>query len=472
LILAAILRILLIGNHGLWLDELFSLKFASNNLQELIQDVALNDNHPPTYYILLHYWIALFGDSDISLRMPSVILSVLSVFFTYKVGTILFNRRVAAIAGLLLALSGFSIYYAQEARMYSLLAFTSVLSAYFLLRFLDKQTPWSLTNYVWSSTLLVYTHLYGLFVLVAENLYVLTVIYVYSDKDIGIRLKKWVSAQAYIGLLSLPWLVLLINRILVVDKEGFWTEAPTLNAILITFKTFSGANRGLVIWALLLILGMFYILIIRTALGRKVLNAPSSPGEGRSVYLLSLLLFIPILIPYLASQFVTPIYIVRCTIAGHFAFYLLVAFGITRIRWKYARYTALGIVLALSLKAIATEGYVHRKAAQVRQAVDYIGENIGKNDVVVTCGDAHLAWPLRYYAEKQKKSINIINVTEPDVNIALPELLEADQLWFVMRTDMMEWCNQFPQSISHKYIQTNMTETAFRKLELIILKKE
>ena len=139
--LAAFLRIFLIGNHGLWLDELFSLRFAENNLQELIRNVALFDNHPPTYYILLHHWILLFGDSEVSLRIPSAIFSVLSVLFTYKVGNILFDRRVAAIAALLLALSGFSIYYAQEARMYSLLAFTSVLSVYFLLKHLNKNTP-------------------------------------------------------------------------------------------------------------------------------------------------------------------------------------------------------------------------------------------------------------------------------------------------------------------------------------------
>ena len=146
LLLAAFLRIFLIGNHSLWLDELASIRFADNNLQELIKKVALFDNHPPTYYIFLHYWVLLFGDSEASLRMPSAIFSVLSVFLTYKVGTILFDQRVAAIAALLLALSGFSIYYAQEARMYSLLAFASVLSVYFLLKHLDKQTPWSLIN--------------------------------------------------------------------------------------------------------------------------------------------------------------------------------------------------------------------------------------------------------------------------------------------------------------------------------------
>ena len=472
LVLAAFLRIFLIGNHGLWIDELFSLRFTSNNLLELIQDVALNDNHPPTYYILLHYWILLFGDSEASLRMPSVILSVLSVFYTYKVGTILFNTRVAAIAALLLALSDFSIYYAQEARMYSLLAFASVLSVYFLLRFLDKQTPWSLINYVWSSTLLVYTHLYGLFVLFAENLYVLTVILVYSQQNIGIQLKKWVSAQAYILLLSIPWLISLLNRILIADKEGFWAEAPTLNSILNTFKTFSGSNRGLTIWVFLLLLGLFFVLIIKTAPGKKVLNKPSLPGDGKSVFLLSLILFIPIIIPYLVSQFITPIYIVRCTIAGHFAFYLLVAFGISCIRWKSARYVSLAIVLVLSVKTIATEGYVHREAAQVRQAVEYIGENIGKNDVVAICEDSHLRWPFKYYAKEQKNLINIIRIPKSDEGIAFPEHPKASQLWLVRRTDRMGWCENFPPAITHQYVQTSMADKTFRKLELIILRKK
>ena len=133
LALAVVLRFLFIGTHSLWLDELFSLRFAGYDLPDLLQEVAAFDNHPPTYYLLLHYWISIFGDSEASLRAPSAIFSALSVYFTYKVGELLFDKRVAVIAGLLLAVSEFSIYYAQEARMYSFLAFASVLSVYFLL---------------------------------------------------------------------------------------------------------------------------------------------------------------------------------------------------------------------------------------------------------------------------------------------------------------------------------------------------
>jgi len=470
--LAAFLRIFLIGNHGLWLDEVSSLGFAKNNLQELIQIVTAFDNHPPTYYILLHYWILMFGDSEVSLRIPSAIFSVLSVLFTYKVGNILFDRRVAAIAALLLALSGFSIYYAQEARMYSLLAFTSVLSVYFLLKHLNKNTPWSLINYILSTTLLIYTHLYGLFILVAENLYILTIIYAYSEKNAGIQLKKWVSAQIYIFLLSLPWLVSLINRILVVDEQGFWVEIPTLTSIVKTFTAFSGTTKGLPIWLALLLLSILFALIIKTAPGRKILNAPSSPRHVKSVYFLSLLLLIPIVLPYLVSQFVTPIYIIRCTIAGHFAFYLLVAHGITRIRWMHVRFTALVLVLLLSTRSIAREDYVHRKSAQIRQAVEHIGDNFENNDVVIICGDRHLEKPFRYYAEKLDNPVTIVNIQLPNNELAIPENLEAGQLWFVRRTDRVERCGEFPHTISHRYFQTGMTNTTFRKLELTTLKNK
>ena len=471
LVLAVILRIYLIGNHGLWQDELSSLRFAKFSLMGLIQEVAAIDNHPPTYYIFLHYWIWIFGDSEASLRMPSAVFSVLSVIFTYKVGKMLFNTRVAEIAGLLLAVSAFSIYYAQEVRMYSFLAFTSVLSVYFLLKYLDKQTPWSLINYVWSSTLLVYTHLYGLFVLFAENLYILSVISFYSEKSAGVELKKWVSAQILILLLALPWLVWLASRVLIVTEHGFWVKTPELNSILKTFATFSGTTRGLPVWGFALVLGMFSALIVKTAFGKKVLGEQSKLGEGRAVLLLSLLLLIPVLLPYLVSQYITPIYIIRCTIAGHFAFCLLVAVGIARIKSRPVRYVILAMVLMLSVKAIASEGYVHGSAAQIRQAVDYIEGNIGEQDVVVVCGDSHLEKPFRYYAEQHKNSISIFYLRELEDEVEFPEYQEVNQIWFVRRTDRVEWCGNLPQAISHQYVQTNMTDKTFKKLELITFNK-
>ena len=465
LILAVVLRLLFIGSHSLWLDELFSLRFAEQGLLDLIQEVARSDNHPPTYYVLLHYWIALFGESEASLRAPSAIFGFLTVYYTYKVGELVFDRRVAAIAGLLLAVSEFSIYYSQEARMYSFLAFASVLSVYFLLKLLKQQTGWSLFNYVWSSTLLVYVHLYGLFIIAAENIYVLAAIYIFNNRNGGIQIKRWISAQMLVFLFSLPWLWMLTSRILTIGHEGFWVEIPTITSILKTFSAYSGSFKGLAVWVLLMLFGASCVFIARTTWGRKLVNDELAVNEGRSVFLLILLLFTPIILPFIISQFVTPVYIIRCTIAGHFAFYLLVANGIMHIRWPGIRMLALVMVLALSLKGLIVQGYVHHNATEFREAVEYIGKHTSGNDLVVLCSHPHLDWPFKYYAEKLNLPAKLLVVDENEV---IPESFEEKTLWLVRRTDRTNSCQQ---TISNKYARIETRDNSYRNLGLTVFEK-
>jgi len=92
--------------------------------------------------------------------------------------------------------------------------------------------------------------------------------------------------------------------------------------------------------------------------------------------------------------------------------------------------------------------------------------------VVIICGDRHLEKPFRYYAEKLDNPVTIVNIQLPNNELAIPENLEAGQLWFVRRTDRVERCGEFPHTISHRYFQTGMTNTTFRKLELTTLKNK
>lgn len=461
LILAIILRIIFIDSRSLWLDEIFSLKMAENDVLDLVQEVVRIDNHPPIYYIILHYWISLFGDSELSLRAPSAIFSFLSVYFTYKVGVLLFNKQTAIIAGLLLSTSTFSIYYAQEARMYSFLAFASVVSVYFLLILLKHQTKWSMFNFVWSSTLLVYSHLYGLFILVAENIYILAAIYAFKNKTVVIQIKHWLIAQILIFLLSLPWFLMLINRILYVSNDGFWVKIPTLESVLNTFIEFSGNYRGALIWVLLMLLGMLSVFIVRTAFGRRFFNERLATNEGMHIFFLSLLLFTPIVLPYVISQYVTPIYIIRCTIAGNFAFYLLVANGIMHLRWRGIRWAALTIILGLSIKALISQDYMYKNAIEFREAVEYLYKNTTENDVVIICSNGHISWPFNYYAEKQKLPARILEV---DGEIILPIHLEANNLWIVRRTDRVKDCQRSLDLIGSQFVGVERKELFYRNL--------
>ena len=209
--------------------------------------------------------------------------------------------------------------------------------------------------------------------------------------------------------------------------------------------------------------------LIKTACGRKFINDQLAPYEGRHIFLLCLLLFTPIVLPYIISQFITPIYIVRCTIAGHFAFYLLVANGVMHIRWQSIRLAALIIILVLSLKALIPQGYVHHNATEFKKAVEYLDRNSTENDLVILCSHPHLDWPFRYYAEKQNISPRILKVGDKDI---LPEQFEANKLWLDRRTDRTTNCHKLLPYISNQYAQIDTRETFFRNLGLTDFEKK
>jgi mannosyltransferase len=463
LVLATVLRLTYIGHHSFWLDELFSLKFSSYKLADLFREVGSFDNHPPTYYLLLHFWMQIFGDSEVSLRMPSAIFSILSVYFTFKAGALLFDRQVAAIAALLLALSAFSIYYAQEARMYSLLAFSSVLSVYFLLKFLEQPTPRRLFGYILASTLLVYTQFYGLFILIAENIYVLALFYWAENRMQGVSLRKWITAQGVIVLLSLPWFGLLINRILQIGQEGFWVEVPTVDSVIRTFAAFSGTHGGLVLWIGLMVLGVLSGLPRKMVFARKVFGERCNENEGWHILLLLLLVFTPILLPYLISKFTTPIYIIRSAIAGHFAFFLLVAKGITSVHWRGLRAFALVLVLALSVKPLLKEGYVHHSATDFRRVVDYLVAKVGSRDKIILCSHPHLTWPFEYYAKERGLRSEIVKL---DSSEKLSDILNKQKGWYVSLADRRKQCEPALLALTDVYKRLRIEDISATNIEI------
>jgi hypothetical protein len=121
LLLAAGLRFHQLGAQSLWNDEGNSVVQAGRSLTDIAEHAA-RDIHPPGYYLLLSGWRALAGDSEFALRMLSSLASVVSVALAFSLGRRLFSPWAGLLAALFVALNTFSIYYAQEARMYALLA--------------------------------------------------------------------------------------------------------------------------------------------------------------------------------------------------------------------------------------------------------------------------------------------------------------------------------------------------------------
>lgn len=111
-------------NQSLWLDEAISAIAARDySFLGIIKDFLPGDTHPPLYYLLLKIWSSLFGDSEISLRLPSVIFGIGTVAVVFLIGKNLGGKRLALTAGLFTATAPLLIYYSHEVRMYSLSTF-------------------------------------------------------------------------------------------------------------------------------------------------------------------------------------------------------------------------------------------------------------------------------------------------------------------------------------------------------------
>jgi len=95
LLIGLFLRVHDLSNESIWLDEAFSILRAKFDLSQIF---FRSENTPPLYYAILHWWINLFGDSEFSVRFPSVLFGSLSILMLYKVGNQIFDKDVGDLA--------------------------------------------------------------------------------------------------------------------------------------------------------------------------------------------------------------------------------------------------------------------------------------------------------------------------------------------------------------------------------------
>ncbi|MGB8214397.1 MAG: glycosyltransferase family 39 protein [Anaerolineales bacterium] len=131
-----ILRVLLLGNKGMWLDETFSVWLAKQSVSAMLHWVVTIDQQPPLYYLLLHAWIALNGDTPYYVRLLSALFGAGTIPIIYLIGKRMSGAVAGVAAATLLALSPFNIRFAQDARMYTLLEFNAAVAIYALVRLL------------------------------------------------------------------------------------------------------------------------------------------------------------------------------------------------------------------------------------------------------------------------------------------------------------------------------------------------
>jgi len=203
LIVAVALRFVV--RSDLWLDEALSVNIAKLPLGDL--PAALKrDGAPPVYYVLLHFWMEVFGRSDTAVRALSGVLSIATFPAMYLAGRRLAGRWGGWAAVLVFATSPYAIRYASETRMYSLVMFLVAWGYLAVVRALEKPTVGRLAVVALAVATLLYTHNWSYYLLATVGLVLLYRAWRGTTTDDRRGAWRVIVAMVVGGLCYLPWL--------------------------------------------------------------------------------------------------------------------------------------------------------------------------------------------------------------------------------------------------------------------------
>ncbi|MBM3676010.1 MAG: hypothetical protein FJW88_13920 [Actinobacteria bacterium] len=388
-VLAVGIGLRLFARSDLWADEALSVNIARLPLSEL-RPALRHDGAPPLYYLLLHFWITVFGTGDFSARALSGVLGIATLVPMWFAGRRLDRRRAAAglqgpdarpvawAALLLFASSPFAIRYATEARMYALLILLVVLGYLAVLRSLDRPSWGRLLVVALVAGLLVYTHYWSFALLVVVGAWLVACA---VRGDPARRRAAWSTVVA-IGLGCVTFLAWLPTFWFQVVHTGTPWGSPIgpVASVAEAFKSFGG-NTHAAGWALLLValLAVFaravdanhFEVDLRTRPGVRV-----EAGIGLAVLGLGLAM----------SR------LSGTTFEGRYAavmfplFLLSAAFGLTVFASRPVRYAVMVVLIVLGFWGGASNAL--RNRTQAFQVADVLSAQARPDDLVVYCPDA------------------------------------------------------------------------------------
>ena len=357
-----------ISINSLWYDEGFSIDLANCSLEEITQYSLYYDTNPPLYLYILHYWMQLFGESELALRSLSALAMSLGCGVFFLLCNKFFNWQTAIFSTLLFFVSNDLFYYAQEGRTYGLVILFSILSTYSFLS-LIKNPNWknAILLGVFNSVVF-YLHTLASFVFVAQIFLipilafqkfcfykkngVNSIVLGYSLKHFLFYLLSWVTFY----FLFIPWQKRFIG-ILSAKGGSFWLAKPGVEDL---YKCLFDIFNGQVPFYLFLAISTSILLFICL---KKYLNS-----DFNHKLLITAMVIGPCImfLSYYLAITVTPIFLKRYILFSTVGFILLFGYLLSilsfQFLYKFILFLCFSIFLLMNLK-IPRESYWDYKEA-------------------------------------------------------------------------------------------------------------
>lgn len=395
---ALVLLAIGLRSHGLtavaiWCDEASSIITSRYPLPQLWFHAA-HDVHPPLYYVLLHGWMAMFGDGLLSIRLLSAVPGVATVVVGALMVRQLASPRTALLAALLLALFPFAVRYSQEVRMYSWLTLLLLGATLALMQWLRRpeRKGW-LMLYAGLMAAGFYTHYFTIFCVLVHWLHV-------GGRSLGrgapgvyrpLWRAPWWLANIAIALLYMPWVPKLYDQLthlsqLQAGGDVGWITPVSVWSLPSALWTFWTLGDGqLLPKALYLLLPISIV-----ALAAVVVYSDRSTQRFRRF--LVLYTFAPMLIVFVLSL-ISPLLVERYLMFAAIGLPMLVALAIAELSHTSRLLAAAVLVATLAVDAVGLEEVYRVDEPQFDSLVSYVDQHYVPGDTVVI---SDLFWYFSY----------------------------------------------------------------------------
>jgi 4-amino-4-deoxy-L-arabinose transferase-like glycosyltransferase len=370
LLLGALLRIYSLGGESLWLDEATTVRRAAMSYSELRVDAG-NGTQQPLYLWISKFWCGFAGTSETAMRFPAALFGILCILMIYHLGRKLFTPAAGLWAAFFAAISPYLIHYSQEARPYTLLALGAMASWYFMLGLLREVRPRYFIGYVLSTTAVLYTHPLGVLILLTHLAGFLIYRRVPGFRAARRDTRYIFAAAGAAVLLYMPQVFHLadqFSRKLAGTSAAGWIPAPGLIDLF----------RPMLDYFMDIKLAIIALLIAAAA----ALLRAAGDRNARPALVFCLSVWISfILLPWLLSLTVTPMFVIRYTIPVLPLVLIVLGWAIAGFEMLPRRIVA-GLLVILTLFPLY-DYYTKLDKVPWRQTFDRLKSEVRAGDLVI-----------------------------------------------------------------------------------------
>ena len=371
-------------DYPLWYDEAHSVLISKMGFPFEINKYLLTEDlqHTPLYFYILHFWISLFGESDIVLKILSLIFGLCSIPAIYLLSRKFLNNKLSLIPPVLLTFNTFHIIYSSEVRMYSLVMLLSILAVINLCDYLESGNTKSLIKLTILNVIMPYTFT-GAFIFVLAQ--IISVLFVFGKSR---NLKQYLTSNLILFAALIPYFVVIIGYYL--KRSEFLLSHVSdfsLANVFGIFQNFLAPFCGSIFWATL---NPFYIdlksliFVYIPVFVSVYLIYKAIKFSDKKVLLLSLIVFITFCIFSLFAINKTIVLAPRYLIFILPFMLILVSIGLIKFKKGFLLFFLIYYCLASTYFIYSDNGLREIKTAALITSIKYINElNLNNKDMVI-----------------------------------------------------------------------------------------